>query len=163
MYYKIDLSNYEPKEVPEYHTYNNFEFSSNELKWLEKELNNFQDSFGRPMSEWTDFNEITEWDIPELKHRLENNYTFYLVKRNTFYRPISGWAFIDWNRKYPYLCNRYVVPEFRRKGLGSGFVWLRCNEIVKKGHKTAAIHMADWNIPSKSVMKENIFTEIGEI
>ena len=45
MYYKIDLSNYEPKEVPEYHTYNNFEFSSNELKWLEKELNNFQDSF----------------------------------------------------------------------------------------------------------------------
>jgi hypothetical protein len=28
VYYKIDLSNYEPKEVPEYNTYNDFVFSA---------------------------------------------------------------------------------------------------------------------------------------
>ena len=152
MYYKIDLSNYEPREVQKYQEFTNYnDISWEQIEMISKELDNFKDSFGKP---WK------EWDIPELKHRLENNYTFYLISTD---EEIKGWAFIDWNRKYPYLCNRYVVPEFRRKGLGSDFVWLRCNEIVKKGHKTAAIHMADWNIPSKSVMKENIFTEIKGI
>ena len=46
-------------------------------------------------------------------------------------------AFIDWNKKYPYLCNRYIMPEYRNKGLGSDLVWLRCNEIKQQGYNYA--------------------------
>ena len=54
MYYKIDLSNYEPREVPEYQEFTNY----NDIKWeqiemIDKELDNFKDSFGNPWSEWT--------------------------------------------------------------------------------------------------------------
>jgi len=151
VYYKIDLNNYKPKEVLEYHTYNDFVFSVDVLGRLEEELDNFKDSFGKP---WK------EWDIPELKHRLENNYTFYLISTD---EEIKGWAFTDWNKKYPYLCNRYVVPEYRKRGLGSELVWLRCNEVVKLGYKSASIKLENWNTPALSVKKENIFIEIKEI
>ena len=56
----------------------------------------------------------------------KNNCSFYLVE--------GGYA-IDWNKKHPYLCNRYVMPEHRNKGLGSDLVWLRCNEVIKRGYK----------------------------
>ena len=45
MYYKIDLSNYEPREVPEYQEFNDWE----QMKWNEvqidilRELNQFKD------------------------------------------------------------------------------------------------------------------------
>ena len=144
MYYKIDLSNYEPREVPKYQEFTKY----NQLKWeqiemIDEELDNFKDSFGKSWSEWT---------LNNLRNRLKDGWTFYLVE--------GGWCFIDWNRRYPYLCNRYVFPEHRNKGLGSDLVWLRCNEIVQQGYKTAMIKLEDWNTPALSVMKENIFTKM---
>tara|TARA_Y100001963_G_scaffold158778_1_gene259676 strand:- start:1919 stop:2356 length:438 start_codon:yes stop_codon:yes gene_type:complete len=144
MYYKIDLNNYEPREVPKYQEFTNY----NDIKWkqiemISKELDNFKDSFGKDWQEWT---------LYDLRDRLQDNWTFYLVE--------GGWCFIDWNRKYPYLCNRYVMPEYRNKGLGSDLVWLRCNEIAQHGYKTAMIKLEDWNTPAKSIMKENIFTKM---
>ncbi len=144
MYYKIDLNNYEPREVPEYQEFTNY----NDIKWaqiemISEELDNFKDSFGKPWKEWT---------LTDLRDRLKDGWTFYLVE--------GGWCFIDWNRKYPYLCNRYVMPEHRNKGLGSDLVWLICNEIKQQGYKTAMIKLEDWNKPALSVMKENIFTKM---
>tara|TARA_B100000902_G_scaffold180072_1_gene173081 strand:- start:671 stop:1111 length:441 start_codon:yes stop_codon:yes gene_type:complete len=146
MYYKIDLSNYEPRETRTYLEFDEYKFSPCQLESIEKELNNFQDSFGRP---WT------EWDMSDLQDRLEKNWTFYLVN--------GGWCFIDWDRKYPYLCNRYVFPEHRGKGLGKDLVWLRCNEIKKRGLNTASIKLDWWNTPALSVIEEDIFTEIDDI
>ena len=144
MYYKIDLSNYEPREVPKFQEFNNWE----QMKWNEvqtdilRELNQFKDSFGK---DW-----FKEWTLPDLKYRLKNNWSFYLVE--------GGWCFIDWNRRYPYLCNRYVMPEHRNKGLGSDLVWLRCNEVIKRGYKSASIMLESWNKPALKVMRqENIF------
>ena len=144
MYYKIDLNNYEPREVPKYEEFTNYNY----IKWaqiemISKELDNFKDSFGK---DWS------EWELPDLRDRLKDGWSFYLVE--------GGWCFIDWNRKYPYLCNRYVMPEYRNKGLGSDLVWLRCNEVVQQGHKTAMIKLEDWNKPALSVMKEKIFTKM---
>ena len=144
MYYKIDLNNYEPREVPKYQEFTNY----NDIKWaqiemISEELDNFKDSFGKDWKEWT---------LKDLRDRLQNNWTFYLVE--------GGWCFIDWNRRYPYLCNRYVMPEHRNKGLGSDLVWLRCNEIKEQGYNYAMIKLEDWNTPAKSVMKEEIFTKI---
>ena len=144
MYYKIDLNNYEPREVPKYQEFTNY----NDIKWaqiemISEELDNFKDSFGKDWKEWT---------LKDLRDRLQNNWTFYLVE--------GGWCFIDWNRRYPYLCNRYVMPEHRNKGLGSDLVWLRCNEIKQQGYNYAMIKLEDWNTPALSVMKENIFTKI---
>ena len=144
MYYKIDLNNYESREVPKYEEFTIY----NQIKWVQiemisKELDNFKDSFGK---DWS------EWKLTDLRDRLKDGWSFYLVE--------GGWCFIDWNRKYPYLCNRYVMPEHRNKGLGSDLVWLRCNEIVQQGYKTAMIKLEDWNTPAKSVMKENIFTKM---
>ena len=144
MYYKIDLSNYESREVPKYEEFTNY----NQIKWVQiemisKELDNFKDSFGK---DWS------EWELTDLRDRLKDGWSFYLLE--------GGWCFIDWNRQYPYLCNRYVMPEHRNKGLGSDLVWLRCNEIVQQGYKTAMIKLEDWNTPALSVMKENIFTKM---
>tara|TARA_B100001113_G_scaffold352485_1_gene354022 strand:+ start:389 stop:847 length:459 start_codon:yes stop_codon:yes gene_type:complete len=151
MYYKINLNNYKPREVPKYQEFTNY----NDIKWeqiemIDEELDNFKDSFGKPWSEWT---------LTNLRNRLQDGWTFYLVE--------GGWCFIDWNRKYPYLCNRYVFPKYRNKGLGSDLVWLRCNEIKEQGHNTAMIKLEDWNLPALSVlfrsgsfMKEKIFTKM---
>jgi len=146
VYYKIDLSNYEPRETRTYLEFDEYKFSTYQLENIEKELNNFQDSFGRP---WK------EWDTSDLKDRLQNNFTFYLLE--------GGWCFIDWDKKYPYLCNRYVFPEHRGKGLGKDLVWLRCNEIKKRGLNTASIKLDWWNTPALSVKKDYIFTEIDGI
>ena len=144
MHYKIDLGNYKEKEVPAYQEFANFnDINSDQIRVVKEELNEFKDSFGKDWKEWT---------ISDLKYRLKNNWTFYLIE--------CGWCFIDWNRKYPYLCNRYVFPEHRNKGLGSDLVWLRCNEIVEGGYNTAMIKLEDWNTPALSVMKENIFTKM---
>jgi len=149
MYYKIDLNNYEPREVPEYQEFTDyFDIHYRQIDIIAEELDNFKDSFGK---DWQ------EWKIEELRDRLEDNWTFYLVILD--YK-VCGWCFIDWNRKYPYLCNRYIFPKYRGRGLGSDLVWLRCNEIVKQGNKTAMIKLEDWNKPALSVMKENIFTKI---
>ena len=151
MYYKINLNNYKPREVPKYQEFTNY----NDIKWeqiemIDEELDNFKDSFGKPWSEWT---------LTNLRNRLQDGWTFYLVE--------GGWCFIDWNRKYPYLCNRYVFPKYRNIGLGSDLVWLRCNEIKEQGHNTAMIKLEDWNLPALSVlfrsgsfMKEKIFTKM---
>ena len=144
MYYKIDLNRYLLRPVPKYQEFTNY----NDIKWeqiemISKELDNFKDSFGKDWQEWT---------LYDLRDRLQDNWTFYLVE--------GGWCFIDWNRKYPYLCNRYVMPEHRNKGLGSDLVWLRCNEIAQHGYKTAMIKLEEWNTPALSVMKEKIFTKM---
>ena len=142
MYYEINLTNYKPKEVPEYQEFTNY----NDIKWeqiemIDKELDNFKDSFGKPWSEWT---------LTNLENRLQDGWSFYLVE--------GGWCFIDWNKKHPYLCNRYVMPEHRNKGLGSDLVWLRCNEVIKRGYKSASIMLESWNKPALKVMRqENIF------
>ena len=52
MYYKIDLNNYKPREVPEYQEFTNY----NDIKWeqiemISKELDNFKDSFGKDLKE----------------------------------------------------------------------------------------------------------------
>ena len=144
MYYKIDLSNYESREVPKYEEFTNY----NQIKWVQiemisKELDNFKDSFGK---DWS------EWELTDLRDRLKDGWSFYLVE--------GGWCFIDWDRRSPYLCNRYVMPEHRNKGLGSDLVWLRCNEIKQQGYESAMIKLEDWNKPALSVMKENIFTKM---
>ena len=144
MYYKIELSNYESREVPKYEEFTNY----NQIKWVQiemisKELDNFKDSFGK---DWS------EWELTDLRDRLKDGWSFYLLE--------GGWCFIDWNRQYPYLCNRYVMPEHRNKGLGSDLVWLRCNEIKQQGYESAMIKLEDWNKPALSVMKENIFTKM---
>ena len=144
MYYKIDLSNYESREVPKYEEFTNY----NQIKWVQiemisKELDNFKDSFGK---DWS------EWELTDLRDRLKDGWSFYLLE--------GGWCFIDWNRQYPYLCNRYVMPEHRNKGLGSDLVWLRCNEIKQQGYESAMIKLEDWNKPALSVMKEKIFTKM---
>jgi GNAT superfamily N-acetyltransferase len=142
MYYEINLTNYKPKEVPEYQEFTNY----NDIKWeqiemIDNELDNFKDSFGKPWSEWT---------LTNLRNRLQDGWSFYLVE--------GGWCFIDWNKKHPYLCNRYVMPEYRNKGLGSDLVWLRCNEVIKRGYKSASIMLESWNKPALKVMRqENIF------
>ena len=142
MYYEINLTNYKPKEVPEYQEFTNY----NDIKWeqiemIDNELDNFKDSFGKPWSEWT---------LTNLENRLQDGWSFYLVE--------GGWCFIDWNKKHPYLCNRYVMPEYRNKGLGSDLVWLRCNEVIKRGYKSASIMLESWNKPALKVMRqENIF------
>ena len=156
MYYKIDLSNYEPREVPKYQEFTNY----NDIKWaqieiLSEELDKFKDSFGNDWNVKRTGLVAEMWTLVDLRDRLKDGWTFYLVE--------GGWCFIDWNRKYPYLCNRYVIPEHRNKGLGSDLVWLRCNEVVKRGYKNATIMLENWNTPAKSVMKENIFTEIESI
>ena len=72
MYYKIDLSNYEPRPVPKYQEFNDWE----QMKWNEvqvdvlRELNQFKDSFGK---------DLEEWNLSDLKHRLKNNWSFYMV------------------------------------------------------------------------------------
>ena len=142
MYYKINLNNYKPREVPKYQEFTNY----NDIKWeqiemIDEELDNFKDSFGKPWSEWT---------LTNLENRLQDGWSFYLVE--------GGWCFIDWNKKHPYLCNRYVMPEHRNKGLGSDLVWLRCNEVIKRGYKSASIMLESWNKPALKVMRqENIF------
>ena len=144
MYYKIDLNNYEPREVPAYQEFTNYnDISSEQIQVISEELSEFKESFGK---DWQ------EWKLKDLRDRLKDNWTFYLVE--------GGWCFIDWNRQYPYLANRYVFPENRNKGLGSDLVWLRCNEIKQQGYDTAMIKLEDWNTPALSVMKENIFTKI---
>ena len=147
MYYKIDLSNYEPREVQKYQEFTNYnDIHSEQIEVVSEELDNFKDSFGK---DWQ------EWNLKDLRSRLKDNWTFYLTE--------CGWAFIDWNKKYPYLCNRYIMPEYRNKGLGSDLVWLRCNEIKQQGYNYASIKLEDWNKPALSVMKEDIFTELTEI
>ena len=144
MYYKIDLNNYEPREVPKYQEFTNYkDIKRTQIEMISEQLDNFKDSFGKDWEEWT---------LKDLRDRLKDNWTFYLVE--------GGWCFIDWNRQYPYLCNRYVIPEHRNKGLGSDLVWLRCNEIKQQGYNYAMIKLEDWNTPAKSVMKEKIFTKI---
>ncbi len=133
MYYKIDLSNYEPRKVPEYQEFTNY----NDIKWeqiemISEELDNFKDSFGKDWKEWT---------LYDLRDRLQDNWTFYLVE--------GGWAFIDWNRKYPMLCQKYVFPNHRGTGLNLDLIWIRCNELVETGHKTAMMFIDDWNEQQK--------------
>ena len=144
MYYKIDLSNYEPRKVPEYQEFTNY----NDIKWeqiemISEELDNFKDSFGKDWKEWT---------LYDLRDRLQDNWTFYLVE--------GGWAFIDWNKKYPMLCQKYVFPNYRGTGLNLDLIWIRCNEIKQQGYNYAMMFIDDWNEPAKSVLKEKIFTKM---
>jgi len=154
MYYKIDLSNYKPRKVLEYQTFTDyFDIHYRQIDMIAEELDNFKDSFDK---DWQ------EWKVEDLRNRLESNttmikWTFYLHKID--YK-VCGWSFIDWSREYPYLCNRYVFPEYRNKGLGSDIVWSRCNEVKEQGFDTAMIKLEDWNKPALSVMKENIFTKM---
>ena len=144
MYYKIDLSNYEPREVHRYQVVTNYnDISSEQIQVISEELSEFKDSFGK---DWQ------EWNLKDLKNRLKDNWTFYLVE--------GGWAFIDWNRKYPMLCQKYVFPNYRGTGLNLDLIWIRCNEIKQQGYNYAMMYIDDWNTPAKSVLKENIFTKM---
>ena len=144
MYYKIDLSNYEPREVQRYQVVTNYnDISSEQIQVISEELSEFKDSFGK---DWQ------EWNLKDLKNRLKDNWTFYLVE--------GGWAFIDWNRKYPMLCQKYVFPNYRGTGLNLDLIWIRCNEIKQQGYNYAMMYIDDWNTPAKSVLKENIFTKM---
>ena len=154
MYYKIDLNNYKPKKTRIYLDFSEYKFSPYQLEAIENELNNFQDSFGKP---WR------EWDLSDLKYRLENNWTFYLIGNGREGLPlpaIEGWAFIDWNKRYPMLCQKYVCPKYRGTGLNLELIWIRCNELSEQGYKTAMMFIDDWNEPAKSVLKEKIFTKM---
>ena len=65
MYYKVDLTKYTPKQTRIYLEFDKYKLSSYQLKSIEKELNNFQDSFGKS---WN------EWDMTDLEYRLKNNW-----------------------------------------------------------------------------------------
>ena len=145
MYYKIDLSNYESREVQKYQEFTNYnDISSEQIQVISEELAEFKDSFGK---DWQ------EWNLKDLRSRLKDNWTFYLTE--------CGWCFIDWNRKYPYLCNRYIMPEYRNKGLGSDLVWLRCNEIKQQGYNYASIKLEDWNKPAPISYERRYFHRIN--
>ena len=133
MYYKIDLNNYEPREVQRYQVVTNYnDISSEQIQVISEELSEFKDSFGK---DWQ------EWNLKDLKNRLKDNWTFYLVE--------GGWAFIDWNRKYPMLCQKYVFPNYRGTGLNLDLIWIRCNEIKQQGYNYAMMFIDDWNTPAK--------------
>lgn len=144
MYYKIDLNNYEPREVQRYQVVTNYnDISSEQIQVISEELSEFKDSFGKDWEEWT---------LKDLRDRLKDNWTFYLVE--------GGWAFVDWNRKYPMLCQKYVLPNHRGTGLNLDLIWIRCNEIKQQGYNYAMMFIDDWNTPAKSVLKEKIFTKM---
>ena len=125
MWYKLDLSDYEPREVRNYLEFTEYKFSPYQLEAIQKELDNFKDSFGK---EWK------AWELSDLKYRLENNWTFYLIgSGRTGEIILEGWAFIDWNQDKPKLCKKYVVPKYRGTGLNLDLIWIRCNELIKKG------------------------------
>tara|TARA_B100002019_G_C21271651_1_gene602708 strand:+ start:1726 stop:2223 length:498 start_codon:yes stop_codon:yes gene_type:complete len=149
MYYKIDLNNYKPKEVRHYLTFNDYnKISIYQLEAIENELNNFQDSFGRP---WK------EWDMSDLEYRLKNNWRFYLVGngRDGLELPvIEGWAFIDYNWEIPYLCNRYVVPQYRDGKLGEDLVWMRFNDLKEQGYDNCYGFIDNWNTPARVVSRK---------
>ena len=148
MYYKIDLNNYEPREVVNHLIINDYEeLTSSQRQLINYELVNFQDSFGKPWKEFT---------INELSYRLSSNWTFFLIDD----LEIKGWAFIDWNKRYPMLCQKYVCPKYRGTGLNLELIWIRCNELSEQGYKTAMMFIDDWNEPAKSVLKEKIFTKM---
>jgi len=53
MYYKIDLSNYEPREVQRYQEFTNYsDISSEQIQVISEELAEFKDSFGKDWQEW---------------------------------------------------------------------------------------------------------------
>ena len=53
MYYKIDLSNYEPREVQKYQEFTNYnDINSEQIEVVSEELDNFKDSFGKDWQEW---------------------------------------------------------------------------------------------------------------
>ncbi len=139
MYYKIDLSKYEPKEVPKYKVFDSWE----QMKWNEvqidilRELNEFKDSFGK---DWE------EWNLSDLKYRLQNNWTFYLVE--------GGWAFIDYNWEIPKLCNRYVFPNNRDGKLGEDLVWMRFNDLKEQGYDYCFGFVDNWNKPAQVVSRK---------
>lgn len=148
MYYKIDLTNYKQREVVNHLIINDYEeLTSSQRQLINYELVNFQDSFGKPWKEFT---------INELSYRLSSNWTFFLIDD----LEIKGWAFIDWNKRYPMLCQKYVCPKYRGMGLNLELIWIRCNELSEQGYKTAMMFIDDWNEPAKSVLKEKIFTKM---
>jgi hypothetical protein len=53
MYYKIDLSNYEPREVQRYQEFTNYnDISSEQIQVISEELAEFKDSSGKDWQEW---------------------------------------------------------------------------------------------------------------
>jgi len=148
MYYKVDLTKYTPKQTRIYMDFDKFSFSPYQLEAIQNELNNFQDSFGKP---WK------EWDISDLEYRLKNNWRFYLVGNGRDGLPlpvIEGWAFIDYNWEIPYLCNRYVVPQHRDGKLGEDLVWMRLNDLKKQGYGNCYGFIDNWNKPAQIVSRK---------
>lgn len=149
MYYKIDLNNYEPREVVNHLIINDYEeLTSSQRQLINYELVNFQDSFGKPWKEFT---------INELSYRLSSNWTFFLIDD----LEIKGWAFIDYNWEIPYLCNRYVVPQHRDGKLGDDLVWMRLNYLKKQGYDNCYGFIDNWNKPAQIVSRKvKKFTKI---
>lgn len=148
MFYKVDLTKYTLRTTRIYMDFDKFSLSPYQLKAIENELSNFQDSFGKP---WN------EWNISDLEYRLKNNWRFYLVGngRDGLELPvIEGWAFIDYNWEIPYLSNRYVVPEFRDGKLGEDLVWMRLNDLKKQGYDYCFGHIHKWNKPAKLISRK---------
>ena len=148
MFYKVDLTKYTPKQTRIYMDFDKFSLSPYQLKSIEKELNNFQDSFGKS---WN------EWDMSDLEYRLKNNWRFYLVGngREGLELPVTeGWAFIDYNWEIPKLCNRYVVPQHRDGKLGNDLVWMRFNDLKKQGYDYCFGHIHKWNKPAQLVSRK---------
>ena len=142
MYYKIDLNNYEPREVVNHLIINDYEeLTSSQRQLINYELVNFQDSFGKPWKEFT---------INELSYRLSSNWTFFLIDD----LEIKGWAFIDYNWEIPYLCNRYVVPQHRDGKLGDDLVWMRLNYLKKQGYDNCYGFIDNWNKPAQIVSRK---------
>ena len=148
MFYKVDLTKYTLRTTRIYMDFDKFSLSPYQLKAIENELSNFQDSFGKP---WN------EWDISDLEYRLKNNWRFYLVGngRDGLELPvIEGWAFIDYNWEIPYLSNRYVVPQHRDGKLGEDLVWMRLNDLKKQGYDSCFGFIDDWNTPAQMISRK---------
>ena len=156
MYYKVDLSNYTPRETRIYLEFDKYNFSPYQLESIQIELDNFKDSYGYSSGEahrkpWKN------WNLDDLKYRLENNWTFYLVGngRDGLELPaIEGWAFIDYNWEIPYLSNRYVVPKYRDRKLSEDLVWMRLNDLKKQGYDYCFGHIHKWNKPAQLVSRK---------
>ena len=142
MYYRVDITEYQQKNVVNHLIINDYEeLTSSQRQLINYELVNFQDSFGKPWKEFT---------INELSYRLSSNWTFFLIDD----LEIKGWAFIDYNWEIPYLCNRYVVPQHRDGKLGDDLVWMRLNYLKKQGYDNCYGFIDNWNKPAQIVSRK---------
>ena len=85
------------------------------------------------------------WDLHEAHRRLDNGWKLYLFKPD---ETIKGWIWLNTNNKE--VCNCYVNPLYRNKGIGV--------ELINSTHRYCQdweswwCHSEDWNEPAHKML-----------